>query len=125
MLIPRKEELADGVTLYLGDCLAVLPTLGKVDAVVTSPPYDDLRAYGASATGPTECVPAIAATIAEAVQRSGCVSGLSGEGTLARWASLPRMWRHQPCLAHHHPAGPIHLSRLRQAVLGYGRNADA
>lgn len=26
-------------TLYLGDCLEVLPTLGKVDAVVTDPPY--------------------------------------------------------------------------------------
>jgi len=26
-------------TLYLGDCLDVLPTLGKVDAVVTDPPY--------------------------------------------------------------------------------------
>lgn len=27
------------VQLYLGDCLAVLPTLPKVDAVVTDPPY--------------------------------------------------------------------------------------
>ena len=26
-------------TLYLGDCMDVLPTLGKVDAVVTDPPY--------------------------------------------------------------------------------------
>jgi len=26
-------------TLYHGDCLEVLPTLGKVDAVVTDPPY--------------------------------------------------------------------------------------
>jgi site-specific DNA-methyltransferase (adenine-specific)/modification methylase len=26
-------------TLYRGDCLEVLPTLGKVDAVVTDPPY--------------------------------------------------------------------------------------
>jgi DNA modification methylase len=26
-------------TLYLGDCLEVLPTLGKVDAVITDPPY--------------------------------------------------------------------------------------
>lgn len=26
-------------TLYLGDCLDVIPTLGKVDAVVTDPPY--------------------------------------------------------------------------------------
>lgn len=31
---------ADGsVQLWLGDCLDVLPTLGKVDAVVTDPPY--------------------------------------------------------------------------------------
>lgn len=35
----RKEVLADGVELYLGDCREILPTLGKVDAVVTDPPY--------------------------------------------------------------------------------------
>jgi len=29
----------DDVTLYLGDCLDILPTLGKVDAVVSDPPY--------------------------------------------------------------------------------------
>lgn len=28
-----------GCTLYLGDCREILPTLGKVDAVVTDPPY--------------------------------------------------------------------------------------
>src|SRR6185369_11549584 len=33
------ETLAEGVTLYLGDCREILPTLGKVDAVVTDPPY--------------------------------------------------------------------------------------
>lgn len=27
-------------TLYLGDCLEILPTLGEVDAVVTDPPYE-------------------------------------------------------------------------------------
>lgn len=26
-------------TLYCGDCLQILPTLGKVDAVITDPPY--------------------------------------------------------------------------------------
>jgi DNA modification methylase len=36
---PRKETLADGIELWLGDCREVLPTLGKVDAVVTDPPY--------------------------------------------------------------------------------------
>ncbi len=35
----RKEVLADGVELYLGDCREVLPTFGKVDAIVTDPPY--------------------------------------------------------------------------------------
>ena len=34
----RVEHIGDA-TLYLGDCRDVLPTLGKVDAVVTDPPY--------------------------------------------------------------------------------------
>jgi tRNA G10 N-methylase Trm11 len=41
----RKEILAEGVDLYLGDCREVLPTLGKVDAVVTDPPYGMNHAY--------------------------------------------------------------------------------
>jgi DNA modification methylase len=36
----RKETIAEGVELWLGDCREILPTLGKVDAVVTDPPYD-------------------------------------------------------------------------------------
>jgi DNA modification methylase len=35
----RVEQLAEGIELHLGDCLEVLPTLGKFDAVVTDPPY--------------------------------------------------------------------------------------
>lgn len=34
----RKEVIGDA-TLYLGDCLEILPTLDKVDAVITDPPY--------------------------------------------------------------------------------------
>ena len=34
----RVEQIGDA-TLYLGDCRDILPTLGKVDAVVTDPPY--------------------------------------------------------------------------------------
>jgi DNA modification methylase len=34
-----REELADGVTLYCGDCREILPSLGCVDAMVTDPPY--------------------------------------------------------------------------------------
>jgi DNA modification methylase len=34
----RKETIGN-CTLYLGDCMDVMPTLDKVDAVVTDPPY--------------------------------------------------------------------------------------
>jgi DNA modification methylase len=37
--VSRIETIAEGVTLYLGDCREILPTLPKVDAVVTDPPY--------------------------------------------------------------------------------------
>jgi site-specific DNA-methyltransferase (adenine-specific) len=37
--LSRIETIAEGVTLYLGDCREILPTLGHVDAVVTDPPY--------------------------------------------------------------------------------------
>jgi DNA modification methylase len=51
----RVEHIGDA-TLYLGDCREILPTLGKVDAVVTDPPYGidggsggDSRYYSKSA----------------------------------------------------------------------------
>lgn len=34
-----RIETIGAATLYLGDCRDILPTLGKVDAVVTDPPY--------------------------------------------------------------------------------------
>lgn len=34
----REERFGDA-TLFLGDCMEVLPTLGKVGAVITDPPY--------------------------------------------------------------------------------------
>ena len=34
----RIETIGDA-TLYLGDCIDILPTLDKVDAVITDPPY--------------------------------------------------------------------------------------
>ena len=37
----RKEELAEGVTLYLGDCRDILPGLGPVDHIITDPPFSE------------------------------------------------------------------------------------
>ncbi len=36
-----RVETIGNATLYLGDCLEVLPTLNMVDAVITDPPYAD------------------------------------------------------------------------------------
>ncbi len=35
----QRKEVIGGCTLLLGDCLDIIPMLGKVDAVVTDPPY--------------------------------------------------------------------------------------
>jgi DNA modification methylase len=48
--IIREERIGD-CQLILGDCLEVMPLLGKVDMVCTSPPYDNLRDYGAGYAG--------------------------------------------------------------------------
>lgn len=36
----RVEQFADGITLMLGDCIEILPTLGKVDHIIADPPYE-------------------------------------------------------------------------------------
>lgn len=35
----RVEHIAEGVTLYLGDCREILPAIGKVECIVTDPPF--------------------------------------------------------------------------------------
>jgi len=47
----RRREVIGDATLYLGDCLEVLPTLGAVDAVVTDPPYGIGHVKGPSGRG--------------------------------------------------------------------------
>ena len=45
----EKVEIGTA-TLYLGDCLQIMPTLGRVDAVVTDPPYGIGEAAGKNAS---------------------------------------------------------------------------
>ena len=46
----KRIETIGAATLYLGDCREILPTLGKVDAVVTDPPYGIGEARTGNAT---------------------------------------------------------------------------
>lgn len=41
-----RKEVIGQATLYLGDCLEILPTLSRVDAVITDPPYGIRLEYG-------------------------------------------------------------------------------
>jgi DNA modification methylase len=43
--LPKPFYQDDWATIYHGDCRDILPLLPKVDLVVTSPPYDNLRDY--------------------------------------------------------------------------------
>ena len=45
-----RIETIGNATLYLGDCREILPTLGKVDALVTDPPYGIGEAAGKAKT---------------------------------------------------------------------------
>lgn len=39
MTFYKRKEIIGDQTLYLGDCMKIMPHLGKFDAVVTDPPY--------------------------------------------------------------------------------------
>ena len=44
----KRKEVIGNATLYLGDCLEILPMLPKVDAVITDPPYEIRNKFGES-----------------------------------------------------------------------------
>lgn len=83
----RIEQIGDA-TLYLGDCLSILPTLGKVDAVVTDPPY------GVSATHANHLSKVKLRNGTPAGQALG-FDGISGHALvdLAKaWCGLAKRW---------------------------------
>ena len=92
----RIEQIGD-CTLYLGDCREILPTLGKVDAVVTDPPYgigfkyeshvDDKASY------PGFIWPIIEAA-EDRVVPGGAIFVWQAQEWMPRFADLfPRPWR--------------------------------
>jgi site-specific DNA-methyltransferase (adenine-specific) len=49
--LTRREIIAEGVELYLGDCRDILPTLTGVDALVSDPPYGIAHVKGKGGGG--------------------------------------------------------------------------
>ena len=75
-----RVEHIGAATLYLGDCRDVLPTLGPIDCVVTSPPYDNLREYGAGFE-PLDCNPVISALAAN-IKQGGVIMWNVADATI-------------------------------------------
>jgi site-specific DNA-methyltransferase (adenine-specific) len=48
-----EKVVIGNATLYRGDCLEILPTLGKVEAVITDPPYSSGGMFRGDRTGLT------------------------------------------------------------------------
>jgi DNA modification methylase len=63
----RVETIGDA-TLYLGDCREILPTLPRVDAVVTSPPYAEQRRYEGGLSDWDSLVPPALSAMSDAGQ---------------------------------------------------------
>ena len=49
----RRKETIGPHTMYLGDCKTLLPTLGKVDHVLSDPPYGEADTHAGHLSGVT------------------------------------------------------------------------
>lgn len=50
----KRKEVIGECTLYLGDCLAILPELGRVDAIFADPPYSSGGQFRGDRAGSTK-----------------------------------------------------------------------
>ena len=96
----RIEHIGDA-TLYLGDCLDILPTLGNVDALVWDPPWGiGFKEYADYDDNP-ECYPewlTAALASSECLVRDGWCVVFQGPRRAFEWARLvPREYRVMAC----------------------------
>lgn len=78
----RVEHLAEGVTLYLGDCREILPTIGNVDAIICDPPFGVDFKYESHKDDP-EAYPALMREIVSLTEP------LRGDGPSVFWQGMP------------------------------------
>ena len=87
----RVERIGDA-TLYLGDCRDILPTLGRVDAVISDPPYEaDAHRKDRKITGKNRGVIAEAFTF-------GAIDDIRGE-VAEKMVSACKGWLLAFCMA--------------------------
>lgn len=85
-----RKEIIGAATLYLGDCLEILPTFQKVDAVITDPPYGGRTHAGARTDGGKTVLLDFASINDETFQRF-CRMAVESAN---RWVIMTCEWRH-------------------------------
>lgn len=80
-----RKEIIGNATLYLGDCLEILPTLEKVDAVITDPPYgiNYSSNHGASWAG------SVISNDADVRARDVALTGFENAAVFGSWKCQP------------------------------------
>lgn len=131
----QRKEVIGNATLYLGDCRNVLPTLGRVDAVITDPPYGIDGGKGGDARAGQKgvyagewrddesyiedvCAPAFVAALAIA-DRGAVTPGIRCLHLYPRAADMGCFWT--PASMTHGPWGFTNF----QPILYYGRDFRA
>lgn len=93
MSAPRREVLAEGVEIWLGDCRDVLPLIGNVDALIWDPPWGiGFSEYESHKDCPLEYLDWISATLeaSEALVSDGYCVVFQGAKRAWEWPSLIR-----------------------------------
>ena len=86
----KRREVIGNATLYLGDCLEILPTLPKVDAVITDPPYGE-RTHSGARTDSGETILIDFACIDDTTFQRFCRIAVEAAN---RWVIMTCEWRH-------------------------------
>lgn len=92
-----KVETIGNATLYLGDCLEILPTLPKADAVITDPPYGISYVSAWRTQGPTEMLANDDAAPVEVVKLLADTLNDGGALYLATRFDVSAMWADEIC----------------------------
>lgn len=86
------EQLADGVSCILGDCRDALPTLPRVDAILTDPPYGIEYVSSWRKRGPTEMLTADDAAPVDVIMAMANILNEGGAMYLATRFDVAAQW---------------------------------
>lgn len=115
----RKKVKIGDCTLYLGDCLEIIPTLGKVDAVVTDPPFG-MCFVSCRRKLETKHMPIKNDSNIEMLQYAMRIEAAHSKYVFCRWDNLPEIPKPKSVITwikENHSMGDLNHEHARQTEL--------